>query len=186
VDRDYDVRPGRLDTPCWIIRKVPASGGYAQIRVNGKHRMAHWVSYEKHVGLVTDETLDHLCETPLCINPAHLEPCSRAENTLRGDTVTAANKAKTHCNRGHELAGHNLIIGNNKGRPSRACRACAGLTRSRKRAAERAPHLVARAHLAAHIREARMLGEPFRTIAELYGVSKSQVQRICKEGAWAL
>jgi DNA-directed RNA polymerase specialized sigma subunit len=31
-----------------------------------------------------------------------------------------------------------------------------------------------------------MLGEPFRTIAELYGVSKSQVQRICKEGAWAL
>lgn len=45
--------------------------------------LAHRFSYMLRHGSVPD-TLDHLCRNPTCVNPDHLEPCSRGENVRRG------------------------------------------------------------------------------------------------------
>ena len=56
--------------------------------------------------------VDHLvCENTLCVNPLHLIPHSRKFNNTRpgAKSFGRRNMLKTHCVRGHELAGDNLI-----------------------------------------------------------------------------
>jgi hypothetical protein len=119
----YDEQPGPLDTACWIFRKKPTNRGYAQMRMpDGTQPCAHRAFYEHHVGPIPEGmTLDHLCRVRQCVNPLHLEPVTRGENVLRGDTLSAHNAAKTHCKRGHEFTPENtrLYAG------ARWCRACA-------------------------------------------------------------
>lgn len=99
---------------------------------SGKTGVAHRVVYELLAGPIPEgETLDHLCRNRACVNPGHLEPVSRGENTMRGDTIAAANAAKTHCKRGHGLHGDNL-------EPyalRRGKRACVTCRRARRNAA---------------------------------------------------
>jgi len=64
-----------------------------------------------------------LCRNRKCVNPEHLEPVTPRINVLRGDTFARANNAKTHCPKGHELAGENLDS-YALGVGSRACREC--------------------------------------------------------------
>lgn len=60
-------------------------------------RNAHRVIYERLVSDVpAGLELDHLCRNPLCVNPAHLEPVTHAENMARRVAAT------THCVNGHE------------------------------------------------------------------------------------
>jgi hypothetical protein len=58
---------------------------------------AHRWSFEAAGGVIPDGlVIDHLCRTPRCVNPAHLEPVTRAENTERGarwGVATAPNLA---------------------------------------------------------------------------------------------
>jgi hypothetical protein len=82
---------------------------------------AHRVSYVLAHGSIPDGLqLDHLCRNKLCVNPTHLEAVTARENTLRGVSVAAVNAKKTHCPRGHELSGSNLLAY----RKVRSCRAC--------------------------------------------------------------
>jgi hypothetical protein len=121
----YDERPGPLDTPCWIFHGKPnKKSGYCQMRVLGVLDMAHRAFYEHYKAAIpAGLTLDHLCRVRNCVNPTHLEPCTRGENTLRGRTITAANRAKVACLRGHEFTPENTYMVPNGG--GRACRACA-------------------------------------------------------------
>lgn len=54
---------------------------YGQIKIDGKPRWAHRVSYAIFNGGVP-EGLDvhHTCENPVCVNPAHLETVTRSEH----------------------------------------------------------------------------------------------------------
>ena len=89
-----------LLTPC----------GYGRFWVGDTMRRAHRVVLLVHGSDVpSGMTVDHLCRNRRCVNPAHLEAVPSAVNTLRGRTLSAANKAKTHCARGHELSGKNLV-----------------------------------------------------------------------------
>lgn len=82
--------------------------GYGKVkvgsRVDGTRRdlYVHRAAYELLVGPIPDGLhLDHLCRCRRCWNPFHLEPVTQRENLLRGDTIPAANHAKTTCIRGH-------------------------------------------------------------------------------------
>jgi|HubBroStandDraft_6_1064221.scaffolds.fasta_scaffold00134_11 hypothetical protein len=107
--------------PCWLWLGHTLRG-YGLFNVSTGRRRAHRVLYEHINGPVPDGLgLDHLCRVRACVNPAHLEPVTNQENQHRGFGVVGINARKTHCIRGHEFTGNNLII-----RPNgwRACRTC--------------------------------------------------------------
>lgn len=72
------------DTGCWCWRGN-LTRGYARVKVAGKLMKAHRFVYQALVReLRADEVLDHECRTRDCVNPAHLEPITNRQNTLRG------------------------------------------------------------------------------------------------------
>lgn len=92
--------------------------GYGQISdAAGKSTYAHRAMYEFMVGPIPDGlVLDHLCRNPPCVNPAHLEPVTRRENSRRG----LKGVMRTHCAHGHLLDEANTYT--YKG--ARQCRTC--------------------------------------------------------------
>jgi hypothetical protein len=129
----------------WIGRTTQNGYGLSRRRVDGKKRtiMAHRHAYEVFVGPIPEGLhLDHLCRTPLCVNPGHLEPVSPQENNRRSDSPSARNARATHCVQGHEFS-----QGNTRVRPNgeRSCRRCsADLVRQaywRRKGVDEAPPL---------------------------------------------
>lgn len=109
---------------CWIWKKRLIRG-YGAVAADGRDQLAHRWTYEKLVGPIpTGLDLDHLCRQPACVNPAHLEPVTRAENNRRSQSPSAKNLRKKTCDHGHPLSGANLRMITVRGRPSRQCIAC--------------------------------------------------------------
>lgn len=119
---------------CLVWTGIVSTAGYGRIKVGGRRRPAHRVSYELARGPIPEGLeLDHLCRNRRCIEPTHLEPVTTRENLLRGATIPAANLQKTHCPAGHPYAGANLYVA--PSRPDRQCRACiAARAAARRRA----------------------------------------------------
>lgn len=66
---------------CWIWRG-PVSNEYGSYKAdNGRTYKAHRVSYALHNGPIPQGRLiRHTCDTPLCVQPAHLLPGTDADN----------------------------------------------------------------------------------------------------------
>jgi len=109
---------------CWEWKATKQPKGYGLFGLEGQSRLAHRVAYELTIGPIPEGlVIDHLCRNRSCVNPAHMEPVTSRENTLRGKTLAAENVKKTHCPKGHPYAGENLYIQPRTGK--RFCRACA-------------------------------------------------------------
>lgn len=79
---------------CWLWLGSLTDKGYGRFYMGGKRYLAHRYSYEHFVGPIPEGLEpDHLCRVPACVNPAHLEPVTRSENTRRG---WAARRSTTH------------------------------------------------------------------------------------------
>lgn len=117
-ERSYIPEP---NSGCWLWLAGRDGRGYGSF----KQKKAHRFSYYMHRGPVLEKLdLDHFCRNKCCINPDHLEPVTRRENTMRGlaPIVNAAlQRAKTHCKNGHLFDEQNTYW---DARGHRNCRAC--------------------------------------------------------------
>lgn len=131
VDRNGPVPPGRPDLgPCWLWTGNTPNGRYGRFMVDGRSVSAHHYSYETTIEPIPDGLVtDHLCRVKNCVRPSHLEAVTQRENLMRGDTIAAANAAKTHCKRGHPFDVANTRWRAQKGTITRNCRACNGQPR---------------------------------------------------------
>jgi hypothetical protein len=68
------------NTGCWLWVSSWRRDGYGHI----DFRSAHRLSYEMHKGPISKGLeIDHLCRTPCCVNPCHLETVTHAVNVRR-------------------------------------------------------------------------------------------------------
>jgi DNA-binding transcriptional regulator YiaG len=89
TDKNGPLPPERPELgPCWLWTAAKnAVKGYGVFRVSGKNFVAHRWAYENLVGPVPEGMeLSHLCRTPACVRPDHLDPVA----TGRG--LTAAER----------------------------------------------------------------------------------------------
>lgn len=112
---------------CWIWTGR-TSRGYGDFSVGEQlHIRAHRWAYELLVGPIPEGlTLDHLCRTPACVHPWHLDPTPIGVNVLRGNAPTAINARKTHCVHGHPFDEENTYREGDGYRRCRTCRREAG------------------------------------------------------------
>ena len=99
--------------------------GYGVVVLMGKQTTAHRAMYQLHTGqpVALDMEVDHMCNNRACINPAHLQLVSHAENMRLGL------KRRTHCRAGHEWTEESTylaVVQRKQGgtRMQRYCREC--------------------------------------------------------------
>lgn len=108
---------------CWLWTGRRSPRGYGVFWLDGKNRRAHRVSYEMHIGAISDGVfVCHECDNPPCVNPAHLFLGTHLDN-VRDMCVKGrhAESQRTHCPGGHAYNEANTYIAKNG---SRHCRVC--------------------------------------------------------------
>jgi hypothetical protein len=110
---------------CWLWTGCLNVYGYGVMGHKNRQVHTHRLGYFIFRGDIPDSAtglqLDHLCGVRACFHPWHLEIVTIRTNLLRSKKSAAGqNSAKTHCIRGHLLAGDNIRVKNGE----RICLAC--------------------------------------------------------------
>ncbi len=115
------------ETPCWVWAGPVNSDGYGIVSVGPRggrlFTLPHRWAYAVFVGPIPAGLVpDHLCRTPACCNPEHLELVTQRQNVMRGDTIPARNLAKTACPQGHPYDETNTYVTRAGHRQCMTCR----------------------------------------------------------------
>lgn len=110
------------ETGCHVWTGAHGDMGHGVFWDGTRYIGAHVYAWRRENGPVPDgKVLDHFrCDNPPCVNPDHVQPATRGENTLRGDNPAAVNARKTHCKYGHEFTPENTRVTTG----GRSCREC--------------------------------------------------------------
>lgn len=99
------------ETGCMEWTRYVEPSGYAKYSHRGSQVRAHRLAYvDTHGAIPEGLVIDHTCNNRACCNPSHLRAVSNWENVARGSSPVAENSRKTHCTRGHLLAGDNVYV----------------------------------------------------------------------------
>ncbi|HEY5482790.1 MAG TPA: HNH endonuclease signature motif containing protein [Propionibacteriaceae bacterium] len=158
---------------CWIWTGAKACG-YGMIHIPcvivsgnihvGVHRVV-WMRERGPIpqGLVIDHDGPNGCHNRACCNPEDLQTVTQRHNIMvTGHGVVAENGRKTHCPKGHPLAGKNLLPAQ-IARGSRDCAACKS------------------DRYALRMEAARLLGMSGTAYVATYGYTTAAAQRVIAE-----
>jgi hypothetical protein len=139
------------NTGCWLWTAGTNLKGYGRFHVgygrfhvgDGRMASAHRLAYEVLASPIPEaHQIDHLCKTPACCNPAHLEAVTSLENWRRGNAPSAVSVREGRCTKGHEYTPENTLLrvehGQLKQRVCRTCRAADRVLEHAKRRRMRA------------------------------------------------
>lgn len=122
--------PGPLG--CLIWQGPLDKDGYGTFYFRRKNRRAHRVAWYSVHGAIPDGlVINHVCRTPACVNPQHLQCVTPYQNSMKDSQSPAyINSQKTHCKQGHP---YDRVYGK-----QRYCSICEKTKRQRLRAKWRA------------------------------------------------
>lgn len=131
----FEAKTRKGKSGCIIWDGAVNSRGYGCFGFGGKGKsvLAHKFAWEHIAGrkMPKGAVLSPKCGNKLCVEPDHWFATDPVSAVLAGDSFAGVNYRKTHCKRGHVLAGDNLLTSQ---RNRRVCRECKKLERQRANA----------------------------------------------------
>lgn len=106
------------DSGCWLWQKSLSPDGYGWSSYKNKTYQAHRLVYTLINGdPIPGLHIDHLCRNRQCVNPAHMELVSPAENQRRSPLTPLGMERCLKCGGEFQMVG--------KAKPQRRCKICA-------------------------------------------------------------
>lgn len=94
VNKNGPTQP-HMETPCWLWTASKDGKGYGAFKAGGKQFIAHRMSWMILHGLITPGFCGcHRCDTPTCVNPAHIFLGTHADNVRDRDYKKRANPVR--------------------------------------------------------------------------------------------
>lgn len=181
----------RGDGECWPWTGAVNDRGYGQCWISGRMERAHRASYALSVGPIPDGLcVCHHCDVPSCCNPSHLFLGTIADNNA--DMVAKKrNRAATGDSNGSRTRPDRLARGERHSSRTHPERVARGDRHGSRIHPERCPR--GERSGAAKLTESNVLeiraavarGEPHRSIAAQFGVSRSNIGYVARGHTWA-
>jgi len=178
---------------CWLWTAGKTSAGYPEFVIDGSLFYAHRISYAMRHGATPDtKLLMHSCDIPACVNPLHLVPGSIQDNNQ--DCLAKGRNARGEANGSAKLTDAQVLaIRERAANGDSIGDLCAEYSVNAEnvrmiRLGKTWTHLDSQPYQRLNttltddqVKTVRLLragGEKQRVIAEMFGVSQSQISRI--------